>query len=260
MTSEKAIELLERQIERITELNGKSNESPEFQKWRRDTLVVLKNIFGADAGHLGDFTSISFSQFTPYPTTPAEDREPFLKGLGSAKSLLESMVDEIREFGVGDESLPSNSTISLEQLLDKFPRLARQLRERHGQRTTLEIDDEYDVQDLLHALLHLISDDIRPEESSPSCAGGSSRIDFLLKKEETLVEVKKTRKGLAAKEVGDQLLIDIGRYQAHPNCKRLVCFVYDPEFWIKNPVALERDLTKTHGNLPVTVIIAPKGN
>ena len=57
-----------------------------------------------------------------------------------------------------------------------------------------EIKDEYDVQDLLNALLRLNFDDVRPEEYTPSYAGSSTRVDFLLKKEKIVIEVKKTRK------------------------------------------------------------------
>ncbi|MEI6002257.1 hypothetical protein H3V53_35580 [Paraburkholderia bengalensis] len=35
--------------------------------------------------------------------------------------------------------------------------------------------DEYDVQDLLHGVLHLEFDDIRPEEWCPSYAGTGTR-------------------------------------------------------------------------------------
>jgi hypothetical protein len=54
-------------------------------------------------------------------------------------------------------------------------------------------DDEYDVQDIFHALLRLFVDDIREEEWTPSYAGGASRMDFLLPELETVVEIKKTR-------------------------------------------------------------------
>ncbi|HGV9171869.1 TPA: malate dehydrogenase, partial [Salmonella enterica subsp. enterica serovar Newport] len=67
-------------------------------------------------------------------------------------------------------------------ILNKFPAFCRQLKKRYNDRTPLEINDEYDVQDLVHALLLLHFDDIRPEEGSPSFAGSSSRQDFLLKK------------------------------------------------------------------------------
>lgn len=46
----------------------------------------------------------------------------------------------------------------------RFPLAAKQLQERHEKRATLEVKDEYDVQDLLHALLRVHFDDIRPEE------------------------------------------------------------------------------------------------
>ncbi len=76
------------------------------------------------------------------------------------------------------------------RVCEKFHDVARQLRQRHEERNTLEVEDEYDAQDLLHALLRLFFNDIRAEEWTPSYAGGSSRMDFLLKRERIVVEVK----------------------------------------------------------------------
>jgi hypothetical protein len=103
--------------------------------------------------------------------------------------------------------------------------LRRRLRHRHDNRATLTITDEYDVQDLLHALLRLHFDDVRPEEWTPSYAGGASRMDFLLKEEKIVVEVKMTRAGLTDRQIADQLIIDAARYKSHSDCKKLVCFV-----------------------------------
>jgi hypothetical protein len=150
------------------------------------------------------------------------------------------------------------SEVVVARVLAQFHAFARQLRERYDQRQTLDIEDEYDVQDALHALLRIFFEDIRAEEWTPSYAGGSARMDFLLKSEQLVLEVKKTRKGLGPKEVGDQLLVDIGRYGVHPDCKKLVCFVYDPEGRITNAQGLERDLTKKHGELDVNVYVWPK--
>lgn len=130
----------------------------------------------------------------------------------------------------------------LMNIISNFPSIARQLRNRHSGRNTLEIDDEYDVQDLLHALLKLHFNDIRTEEWIPSYAGGSSRMDFLLKNEQIVIEVKKTRNHLSDKEAGEQLLIDIAKYSKHQDCKVLLCFIYDPEKRIGNPIGLENDL------------------
>ena len=147
----------------------------------------------------------------------------------------------------------------LERIFNRFHQVARQLRSRHNSRTTIDVSDEYDVQDLMHALLKIYFDDIRPEEWTPSYAGSSSRMDFLLKEEQVVVEVKKTRDNLRDKQIGEHLIVDIAKYGEHPNCKTLVCFVYDPEGFISNPAALENDLQKkSTPQLGVRVCINPK--
>jgi hypothetical protein len=150
-------------------------------------------------------------------------------------------------------------TEAIELLCTRFHIVAMQLRERHSARSTLDVNDEYDVQDLTHALLRIFFEDVRKEEWTPSYAGRASRMDFFLPAEETVVETKKTRVGLTAKEVGDELIEDIARYKSHPGCRRLICFVYDPEGRVANPRGIERDLARSDDGLNVKAIIAPKG-
>lgn len=142
-------------------------------------------------------------------------------------------------------------------VFERFHKVAVQLQLRHDNRDTIEIKDEYDVQDLMGALLRLKFDDIREEECAPSCAGAASRIDFLLKEEKIAVEIKMTRKGLADKELGNQLIEDIKRYKVHPSCNRLMCFVYDKDERIRNPQGLIGDLMES-GDFSVDVFISPK--
>lgn len=142
--------------------------------------------------------------------------------------------------------------------LRRFDRFVRQLGRRHDSREPIAIRDEYDAQDLIHALLRCLSDDVRPEEVAPTHAGASSRMDFLLKAERTVVEVKVASEKLRDKQIGDQLIIDIQRYQAHPDCKSLVCVVYDAGSHIRNPVGLETDLSGRQGDLDVRVIVTPQ--
>jgi hypothetical protein len=136
---------------------------------------------------------------------------------------------------------------------------AKQLADRYDQRTTVAIADEYDVQDLMRAILWLHFDDVRPEEWTPSYAGNCSRMDFLLKREKIVVEVKMTREKLDQKAVVNQLAEDKQRYRAHPDCQTLVCFVYDPGGRCHNPTALEDDVTSRDASFQVVVIVAPKG-
>jgi hypothetical protein len=143
-------------------------------------------------------------------------------------------------------------------LCRRFPIFARQLQKRYNQRQPFLIDDEYDVQDLMHALLRVEFDDVRSEAWTPSYAGKSSRMDFLLKRERLVLEAKKTRDGLGSKELGDQLIIDIDRYKEHADCGTLICFVYDPDRRVGNPAELEDDLSGTRGALDVYVVVAPR--
>jgi len=153
-----------------------------------------------------------------------------------------------------------NSIDTVRKICSQFHIVAKQLGNyRHENRNTITITDEYDVQDLLHALLKIFFDDIRPEEWTPSYAGKSSRMDFLIKNEKIVIEVKKTREGLIGKQIADQLFIDIERYKkSHPSCEYLFCFVYDPENLIQNPIGFEKDINEEHKG-EAEVLICPKG-
>ena len=72
----------------------------------------------------------------------------------------------------------------LTKIFVRFHIIARQLLRRYSNRPTLAISDEYDVQDLLHALMKEHFDDIRPEEWTPSYAGGCNRMDFAIENPE----------------------------------------------------------------------------
>lgn len=146
----------------------------------------------------------------------------------------------------------------VERICKRFHQVTRQLRSRHAGRPTLDINDEYDVQDLLHALLKIDFDDIRAEDWAPSYASGATRMDFVLKIEQVVIEVKKTRDGLSDKEVGEQLIVDIAKYQQSADCRTLICFVYDPEGKIGNPAGLIADLSNlSNDQISVLVFIEP---
>lgn len=133
-----------------------------------------------------------------------------------------------------------------------------QLRDRREGRQTLDVTDEYDVQDLVHALLTIYFDDIRKEEWTPTYAGGASRMDFLLPEIETVLEIKMTRPNLSTKQLGEQLIVDIAKYREHPKCRTLFCMVYDPDKRIINPRGLENDLNKRNDQMVVRTMIVPR--
>jgi hypothetical protein len=258
MNKDRAMALLQEQLERVDEMRPLNDDAPDFKKWRRDTEVAIENVFGNQGRQLADFTDVTFFSMDIYASV-GDNKRAYLSGLDDASSVLKSLLDEIKKFWADDPdqcSVSSSGLTSVYLISERFHTVARQLRKRHGERETLDIGDEYDVQDLFHALLRLFFDDVRPEEYTPSYAGKNSRVDFLIKRDNIFVEIKKTRKGLADKEIGEQLLIDIARYADHPNCNQLVCFIYDPDGRISNAAGLISDIESKQDW--VKVIIKPE--
>lgn len=136
----------------------------------------------------------------------------------------------------------------------RFHDVGRQLGRRHGDRPKIELKDEYDYQDVFHALLRVFFDSVEEEMWSPKYAGAASRIDFVLPKFRIAIELKHG-KNLDAKKVGEQLIVDIARYEANPGVRFLVCIVFDREGKVANPRSIEHDLTGKKGSLGVTVRI-----
>jgi REase_DpnII-MboI len=138
---------------------------------------------------------------------------------------------------------------------ERFRYVERQLLRRHEGRDTLKIADEYDAQDLYHALLRIFFTDVRPEEWTPSYAGSSMRIDFVLPEHGLAIELKRARKSMTKKTLGAELTVDVENYGKHPDVRHLVCLVFDHEGIIENPRGLERDLSRVHEGLAVTARI-----
>lgn len=146
----------------------------------------------------------------------------------------------------------------VERLCRRFPAFLSQLGQRHDRRATLVVTDEYDVQDALHAVLRLHFPDVRDEESSPSHAATTTRLDLLIKGERIVVEAKMTRAGMTQRKLVEEIAIDKERYRQHPDCGAVIFFVYDPGAHLKNPVALEKDASETLGGIRCIVIVAPR--
>jgi hypothetical protein len=129
-------------------------------------LTFLKSFLPSDSPYLSKLDELSKNE---------------LSYAKACIQLLHSLIEQIEK---GYISVSSQDTVDLSSNLNiifsRFHRVAKQLRSRHADRSTLEIEDEYDVQDLLHVLLQLYFDDIRKEEWTPSYAGSASRQDFLL--------------------------------------------------------------------------------
>lgn len=155
---------------------------------------------------------------------------------------------------------PKHSSESIIKLIcTKINKFDTQIKRRHGDRPTLVMCDEYDLQDAIHAILRIFFDDVRAEDYIPSYAGGNSRVDFFLPNESLILETKYTRANLRDKEVGEELIIDIARYKSSGKGNHLICLVYDKNSHIVNPAALKRDIEQqSDSQFRVSVFISPE--
>lgn len=230
--------------------------TPEFKAWRDKATRYIYHHYGAESPEYNGFSEISYFPCSLNMDSNAEDYIKDCKqGLETAKGILNNYLSELSEDDPNKYDT-SDSEKDLERIFTRFRKVAVRLARRYDGRATLRITDEYDVQDLLHSLLSLYYDDIRPEEWTPSYAGSSVRIDFVIPEIKTVIEVKKTRDSMTDKKLSEELIIDIEKYQKHPDCEKIYCFVYDPDTILRNPAAIKKDLEEKHQGL-VKVFIEP---
>lgn len=244
-------ELVVTEFSILKDLEGFENQIPilskvENYKWKFHPNEIIERIRPKTGGfNFNQLSGVLGSYNTPPHINMAANiyaAQALIESTAGYIKLVSKLIREL-EIKLGNPRIDRSTAIdNLNRVCDKFHKVAIQLRNRYNNRDTIKINDEYDVQDLMHAILKINFDDVRPEECSPSYAGKNTRIDFLLKNERIIIEVKKTRKTLKDAKIGNELILDIARYRNHPDCEILYCFVYDPQNYIENPIGLENDL------------------
>ena len=163
-----------------------------------------------------------------------------------------------------DQFLPSQGKPSIEtalvrvqQAIRMFDTSAKILAKRRKGKSPLLIEDEYDVQDILHCILKPQFPDISPEKHSPSIANGEKRIDLVIPSARIVIEIKIIFEKTKTSRIVDQLKVDIESYHSHPDCSTLVGFIYNPKNATVDPEKIVRDLSgiRTKGNHVFEVVI-----
>lgn len=126
--------------------------------------------------------------------------------------------------------------------LDQFPIVAHHISNRKNGRDSFKIENEYDVQDLLFLNLKSVFNDSKLEEWTIKHGNKSKRIDIVIPQVDIVIEVKCIRDKKHGNDISDELKIDIESYHVHPNCKTLICFIYDPKGHISDPYSITTDL------------------
>jgi predicted nucleotide-binding protein len=149
LSPERSIKKLQDQVMGIEEIQNFGLDSAEFRAWKRNTEVAIENIFGDETRHLRDFKSIHYV-FTMNASN-AQQMAEFGKGLRNAKAILQSMIDEIREYHMTSSDAGNNA----EKMNEIHAQLTKEIFIVHGkdEEMKLAVCDILKRQDLIPVIL-----------------------------------------------------------------------------------------------------------
>lgn len=134
------------------------------------------------------------------------------------------------------------------------------IKNRRKDHSNFEIEDEYDVQDILYVILKSVFPNLRDEDAIGKVGGKTTKIDLIIREERILVEVKMIKeKDSNETHFIEQLKVDFESYHECKWLRKLFCFVYDPYKKtrdISNFHDLNGERTKGEHNFNVEVIVA----
>ena len=111
------MERLGKVLNEIPELQRLHRDAPNFEKWHRNAEVAITNTFDGESGHVAEFKDIHFSlNFFTSGTPDSEFQAAYVRGLESAASMLESMLEEIEEYWEDDKQSPEVADSGVETL------------------------------------------------------------------------------------------------------------------------------------------------
>ena len=245
---------LQAEIPRLRGLHPKSNQD-EFLRWKESVagcvLVALDN----NANHplyermnklLSDGQN-NVLAFRRHYLTPTE--------LAGVESIIENIISLIED----NKDASSISVDKVEILIDifkNFHKFAQQMAVRQNGANPIFINDEYALQDFIHAILRLHFRDVKKEVSLSEYCGKESRIDFALKDERVGIEVKFASDSLKEGRLRHQLIEDKEQYTKSGQFDEVFFFVYDPRLVLNKPESF-KDLEERTDMCNVKVVITP---
>lgn len=126
--------------------------------------------------------------------------------------------------------------------LDSFGECVRYLNTRRSKGAILQFSSEADVQDTIYLMLRPWILDLTPENPNEKVANTYSIKDFSSRANRFVIEAKFVRSKEHGKSIVGELNDDIETYRYHPHCDDLVFFIYDPDNFIPDSLALSTHL------------------
>ena len=94
-----SLERLQNALDAIPELKNRHRRSREFVKWRRDTEIAIRNIFGELSDEVDEFPGKNdFEYISLGEASEQRSQEYYVEKLEEVTPLLESMREQVSEY------------------------------------------------------------------------------------------------------------------------------------------------------------------
>ena len=116
-----ALERLQKALDEIHQLKQLPGFSPQFKRWYRNTGIAIAYTFGEEGRQVEDFKRIYYAPRMEVvgKTHVSKAQQFYERGLESAASVLESMIDEIKVYWEEDrKQVPTFSNIQRDELIN----------------------------------------------------------------------------------------------------------------------------------------------
>ena len=255
------LHILRAEIPILRELHPKSNED-KFTRWKE--LVAFYVLAALDNNEKSPIYLRLENYLSEGPKNVPAFRRHYLtpNELNGVEPIIESLISSLEdknEIKLNNKDVlpPADKHVDiLNCIFLNFHRFAQQLRARQNNSAPIYIEDEYALQDFVHAILRLHFDKVDNEFPLPPYCGAASRIDFYLKEERIGIEVKYASKELTANKLRKQLIEDKEQYVKSGVFNEIVFFIYNPLGALCKPVVFI-DLEEKVNDCTVRVIVSP---
>lgn len=188
------------------------------------------------SNELAEPISVILSVLFGKETTQEIEQDVLRKFITAASDVIDLLILEDLENHYLSQSIVKESYLNktpkelILDLLSHFREASKKVTDgRRKDHKEFEINDEYDVQDLLYTILKSIFPKLKEEDPTPRVGIKSNKIDLILREQGILIEVKMIKETDSnEKKFVEELKNDIQSYHQCQWLEYLICFVYDP--------------------------------
>ena len=223
--------------------------SDDLEALTKRFIRLVASVFGSNSveyEHYQDWRAYSpayvISTGTPDHVWERQCQERYHDGAQSTVSEIQTILDELEQtkrLAMPESKAAKGDLELILKLCRRLPQAQKCLSNRRFNKPAFIVADEYDAQDLLHALLKAYFKYSVQEQPLGKLAGAASRADLAIEELETLVELKYARGPIDQQRIVKELAEDVLLYTACHWLKHFVYVVVNSQD-LRDPEALEK--------------------